>query len=455
MKPFKHQLVSLKHAETTPAVFDCSDPGTGKSAVAIWDFSAKRTRRQAKRALIIAPKSLLRAVWYNDFKKFAPHLKVAVTTTGKHDETFQQDADVYVINHDAVKWLVDKGKKYVDKLDYLVVDESTAFKHHTSMRSKALAKLAKKFKYRRFLTGTPNSNSITDVWHQVFLLDDGKRLGRSFFAFRNAVCTPIQRGYNAAHVQWVDKDGAEEAVFALLQDIVIRHRFEECVDIPENHMYSVTYTMPAAQRRVYEEMRKQSVVDLSEAKTITAINAAAQTGKMLQIASGAVYTGKEEEYHVVDDSRYELILDLVEERQHSVVMFLWKHQRDVLLKKAEERGLTFAVIDGSVPDFERSAIVNRYQNGEYRVLFAHPKSAGHGLTLTRGTATIWASPTYDLEIFKQGSRRLYRIGQTQKTETIVVLAENSIDEWAYAALQRKNSRMETLLDYFQLTKENV
>lgn len=447
MEPFAHQRLSLKHAETTPVVFDCSDPGTGKTAVTIWDFNAKHTRRQAQKALVIAPKSLLRSVWATDFKKFAPHLRVVVSTAGEHERMFAQDADVYVTNHDAVRWLAQRPASFFKGFDYLAVDESTAFKHHTSMRSKAIAKIVKYFKYRRLMTGTPNSNSILDVWHQVFLLDGGQRLGPSFYAFRNSVCVPIQRGRNVHAVEWVDKEGAEEAVFSLLQDIVIRHRFEDCVDIPPNHQYDIKYTMTPTQRKKYEEMKEWAVLELQD-KTITAINAASVTTKLLQIASGAVYSDNDN-YHIVDTSRYELILDLVEERKHSLVLFLWKHQRDQLLKAAEARGITFALIDGTVPEYEREIIVKNYQAGKYRTIFAHPKSAGHGLTLTRGTTTIWASPTYDLEIFKQGSKRQHRLGQTEKTETIVVLAENSIDEHAYAVMQGKAKRMDHLLGLFE------
>jgi len=464
VKPFKHQSKSLKHAEKTPVVFDCSDPGTGKTAVAAWAAERRIKAKQSRKILVLAPKSLLRSVWFNDFKKFCPSLKVAVSTAGKHETVFAEKADVYITNIDAVKWLAKKPKKFFAEFDELIVDESSAYKHGTSQRSKAAAKIAKHFKFRRLMTGTPNSNSITDIWHQMYILDGGKRLGSSFFAFRNAVCTPFQKGRNEKAIEWVDKDGAEELVFGMLSDVVIRHKFEECVDIPENHKYSIPYQLPAAQRKAYDQMREQAIVEIygspdaliiakmkgvkpKPLSHVTAINAAAVTTKLLQIASGAVYESTDK-YHVVDFSRYEMILDLIEQRKHSLTFFLWKHQRDLLVAEAERRGITFAVIDGSVKEAERDAIVKAYQACAYRTIFAHPKSAAHGLTLTRGTATIWASPTYDLEIFAQGSKRQHRIGQTQKTETIVVTAEDTVDEKAYEVLLAKGERMGNLLDLF-------
>lgn len=468
-KPFAHQLKSLKHAEHEARVFDCSDPGTGKTAVRIWATAARIKKRQVKKVLVLAPKSLLRAVWKEDIKKFAPHLRAVVSTAGEHEAAFKVPAEIYITNTDAVKWLAKQSKVFFRDFDELIIDESAAYKHHTSQRSKAVAKIAQHFKYRSCLTGTPNSNSITDVWHQVKVLDDGKRLGHSFYAFRLAVCEPTQVGRSQHAVQWHDKEGAEEIVFGLINDIVVRHKFEDCVDIPANHVYTVPYELTAKQKAAYLEMETHQMMAvygddyraaLAKAKLsgkplkpldhITAVHAAAMRTKLLQIASGAIYES-EDKYHVIDDSRYEMVLDLVEQRKHSVVFFLWKHQRDLMMAEAEKRGIKFSLIDGSVKDTERAQIVKAYQGGAFQTLFLHPQSAAHGLTLTRGTASIWASPTYNAEWFVQGNKRIYRLSQTKKTETITVLAEGTCEERVYnEILMSKTSRMANLLDLFSI-----
>lgn len=332
-----------------------------------------------------------------------------------------------------------------------LVHNCTAFKHHTSQRSKAAAKIAKHFTYIRLASGTPTSNGICDLWHQMMLLDKGTRLGSSFFGFRSAACNPQQVGPSTQHVKWIDKPNIENIVGALIKDVVIRHRFEDCVDIPPNHKYSVSYTLDKKHMRSYLEMQEEQLL-LLKGKTITAVNAAAAYTKLLQIASGAVYSG-EVDYVVVDTKRYELVLDLVEARAHSVVFFNWKHQRDQLVAAAEKRGISFAIFDGSTNDKERAQIVKDFQAGELQVIFAHPQSAGHGLTLTRGTATIWSSPTYNLEHFAQGWKRVHRIGQTEKTETIVVVAEGTIDETVWNVLQGKETGMGAFLNELkELTK---
>ena len=417
---------------------------TGKTFVRIKAFE-KRRKAGSGALLVLAPRSLLGSVWAADFKKYAPDLKVSVANAANREKAFAVEADVYVTNVDAAKWLAAKNKAFFKRFSEVVIDEATCFKHHTSQRSKAAAKIMTHFARKAFMTGTPTSNTVTDIWHLAMMLDGGKRLGNSFYRFRDTVATPHQQGRNAQAIKWVDKEGAEEAVFGLLEDIVVRHKFEDCVDIPPNHKYSVGYELSPKQLKAYEELEGTQMLFL--AKKISAINAAAVTTKLQQVASGAVYHS-EGDYEVVDTGRYEMILDLVEQRKHSLVIFLWKHQRDCLIAEAEKRGVTFAVLDGGSSDRERTEIVQGYQAGVYQVIFGHPKTIAHGYTLTKGTATIWASPTYDLEWFAQGSKRQHRIGQTQKTETIVVVAEGTIDEKVYDNMLGKDARMTNLLDLF-------
>lgn len=445
MPLFAHQQASIDFGKDLPCVFDTSDPGTGKTRVYI-----EMLQLHPGKTLVVCPKSLMRPAWDNDIKKFAPHLITSVAYANNREQAFQAHADVYITNHDAAVWLAKQHPTFFREFTKLIIDESGAFKHSTSQRSKAMLKIAKHFKWRYALNGTPNPNTITDVWHQVKILDDGKHLGPVFFAFRNSVCTPKQVGPQPNMVKWEDKPGAHEAVSILIKDMTIRHKFEECLSIPENFQYTMSYRMPPKQQKAYQQMEVAEVAALPSG-VVSAINAAAVVTKLLQIASGAVYETPEK-YHVIDRERYEMILDLIEEREHSITFFLWKHQRDLLTEEARKRGVSYAVIDGTVSERERTEIVRRYQQGMYKVLFAHPQSAAHGLTLTKGTSTIWASPTYNLEHFQQGNRRIYRAGQTQRTETIVILADETCEQKVYDALMNKNVRMDTLLDLMKELK---
>lgn len=454
---FKHQVESLEFMSSRPRVLDASDPGTGKTRVQIELFASRRAEGGG-RALIIAPKTLLRSAWQDDFAKFAPDISTIVCTSSNRERAFAQFADVYITNTDMANWLVKRPASFFKEFDTLIIDELPSFKHRTSQRSKAVNKIKRHFNYRYGLTGTPSTNSITDIWHQIFILDDGRRLGTSFYQFRNSVCQPRQVGPSPNMLQWEDKPGAEIAVGSLLSDMVVRHKFEECIDIPANHTYSVPYHMSPKQAKAYRQMEKDAITLLESGRIVSAVNAAGVATKLLQIASGATYsetgTGNTElqakaadaiGYVPIDTGRYELVADLVEQRDHSVVFFNWVHQRDLLVKEFQKRGITHAVIDGKTNDTNRKNAVDNFQAGRYQALLAHPKSAAHGLTLTRGTTTIWPSPTYNLEFFIQGNKRIYRSGQTQKTETILVLAPGTLENKVFQRLQDKDLRQSSLL----------
>lgn len=442
-------------------VLDASDPGTGKTRVQV-ELISSRYKKNKKKALVIAPKSLLTSTWKNEFATYAPQIRTSVATAANRPKAFQEDADVYITNIDATVWLAKQSAKFFANFDTLIIDESSAFKHRTSMRSKALNKIKKYFHYRYALTGTPNSNSITDIWHQIFILDDGKRLGKSFFRFRNSVCEPKQVGPHPNAIQWTDKPGIELVVASLLADMTVRHVFEECISIPEDHCYSVPYTLSGRQRIIYKQMEDDTLLQLNNGAIVSAINAAGVRNKLLQIASGASYSNfdpNNTNYSLIDTGRYELVADLVDQRAHSIVFYIWIHQRDLLVEEFKRRGISYVALSGNANDKDRAAAVKNFQNGLYRVFLAHPINAAHGLTLTKANTTIWPSPTYNLEHWVQGNRRIRRPGQLQKTETITVIAEDTIEDYVLSRLNVKDEHMASTLDilgdYFRAWTESI
>jgi len=458
---WNHQKKTVALDRRQARVYDASDPGTGKTRAHLHAFDQRR-KKGGKCLLVLAPKSLLQSAWGNDLDEYFPHLTYTKAYAENRVEAFAEDVDVYITNIDAVKWLVKQPKKFFARFDSLIIDEITAYKHRTSARSKAIAKIKNFFDYRVGMSGTPNPNSVTELWHQAYILDDGKRLGRSFFQFRNATCDAVQIGPKAEHRKWNDKPGAELAVGKLVSDITIRHQFDECMDIPENHSYPQDYTLPKKVQQVYREMEDHAIIEL-ENNRVTAVHAAVLRNKLLQIASGAVYSTdmsdpgdwkayKAAQWTEIDNGRNELILDLIEQRQHSVTFFLWRHQREMLATEADKRGVTYEIIDGTTPVRRREAIVAAYQAGFYQTLFLHPRTGAHGLTLTKGTSSIWASPIYEADLLKQGLHRVYRGGQTKRTENIMVRAKNTVEGLVYSMLTDKSVRMNNLLDLLKETR---
>jgi SNF2 family DNA or RNA helicase len=427
-------------------ILDFSDPGTGKTRAHLEVF-AERRREGYGKALILAPKTLLDVAWGSDIKKFTPDMIYICAYAENREKAFSRPVDIYITNIDAATWLVQKPAKWFKQTfgenATLIIDELTAYKHRTSARSKAVKKITKYFRFRSGLTGTPNPNSVQELWHQALLIDEGKRLGTSFYAFRNECCAPHQVGPRPEHIQWVDKPGIEDVVGYMLKDITVRHQFDEVMDVPENYARHISFDLHPRVLQAYRELEAFAYIEL-QGDSITAINAAALQSKLLQLASGAAYS--EAGYAVLDKTRYELVLDLVEERTHSIVFFNWKHQKEQLVELANKRGITYEVIDGDTPHKRRTQIVEAYQAGHYQTLFLHPATGAHGLTLTRGRTTIWSSPIFQADWLKQGIHRICRGGQTEKTETIFVEANDTLEHRVYERLNDKTTRMVSLLD---------
>lgn len=440
---FKHQQDDIKFILDRPYTFNTSDPGTGKTRTIIEVIRQDPKRRPA---LVIAPKTILAASWGADIQKFAPELDYTIATPKNRIDALTNNTDIVLTNHDAVLSIAKKDPKALNHFKYIVIDESTAFKNHESQRSKALQSLIKNTPYRTAMSGTPMPNSVLDIWHQLYLLDQGTRLGNRFYSFRNACCTPNQKRINGMSFnEWTEKPGIRTVIANQIQDITIRRTLDDCTDIPQQSISYYDYEPNTTIRQYYKGMADEAFVELNNERIIIGIHAAAQTIKMLQILSGAVYDN--EFYSLLDTERYDLVLDIAEQRQHSLISFMWNHQKHYLEDQAKKRKLPFATIDGETPFAQRLNIVENFQNGHYRILFAHPKSAGHGLTLTKAKTTIWTSPTYNLEQYLQFNGRTHRTGQTEKTEVICIRAINSIEEHVYNILNNKQTTQDEFLHF--------
>ena len=432
---FEHQKTTSKFITDNERVLITSDPGTGKTRSVIDAYK----QRKSGKLLVLAPLSILGASWGDDIEKFAPDLTYSIAYSKNRLKAFSEDVDIVITNHDAVKWIV-KNSHVLDGFDTVCIDEFTAFKNKDSARSKAALKIAKHFTYRIAMSGTPNSNTILDIWHPTLIIDEGQRLCHRFYSFRAAVCTSKFNGFAN---EWVDRSDAQDIVGAALSDINIRYKLEECIDMPEQTIRQMYVQLPKNIRDQYELFATDSVLYTGQT-TINAIHAGAKVKKLLQLCTGAVYdqNGDAQGIHT---ERYDLVMQLVQERAHSLVAFNWKHERDHMTAIADKLGISYGIIDGSTASHKRKDIVDRMQAGQLQVVFCHPQSAGHGLTMTKATTIIWSSPTYNAEHYQQFNRRIYRAGQTQKTEIIQIAAKDTWETQVYEKLDSKLSRMEELL----------
>lgn len=433
---YAHQQRAADFILANNRVLDFSDCGTGKTLTQL-HVIAEEFKQDRGKTLILAPKSILMPAWGSDIEKFTPHLRYVVATAQNREKAFKTDADIYITNHDAATWLAARPK-LLQGFYRLVIDESTAFKNPSSQRSKAMNKIVRYFTARTALTGTPTPNTVTDVWQQARLVDDGERLGTRFYPFRGKVQSPANFG-------WVDKPNAEATVTKALEDITIRNSADECLDLPENRIIEIPIEMNKKHAAAYEQLLKTARL-MFEGQEVRSLNAATLAGKLLQAAAGVVYDDDREPM-VLDTSRAELVTELVAQERQAVVAFNWEHQRAQLTKLAKKAGFEFGIIAGDVSQARRDDLVRDFQAGNLKALYMHPASASHGLTLTRGTATIWTSPVNNLEYFAQFNKRVHRNGVKHKTRTILIYATGTKEIDAYRSLMRKGTKMK---DFLQL-----
>lgn len=434
--PYDHQVFTSNQILKNPRSVITSAPGTGKTRSVIDAYA----QRAGGRMLVLAPLSILESSWSQDLDEFQPNITYAVAYAKNREKAFLSDADVVLTNHDAVTTII-KNKAWLNGFDTLCIDEFTAYKNHSAKRSKAAAKVAKFFDNRIIMSGTPNSNGICDMWHPLYICDDGERLGPRFYSFRASVCTSRFNGFGNV---WEDKPDAEATVALAIKDINVQFALEQCIDMPPQTVSTKYVTLPPKVMRAYQLFEKSSVLH-SDAGTVNAVHAGSRVKKLLQMCTGAVYD-ENGNVHGIHSERYDLVMELVAQRAHSLVAFNWKHERDHLIDLAEKQGVRYAVIDGDTPPTRRKDVVDRMQAGHLQVVFCHPQSAGHGLTMTRATTVIWASPTYNAEHYQQFNRRIYRAGQTKRTEVIQIAARGTWEEDVYVKLSGKVTRMSELLN---------
>ena len=437
--PYAHQQTTTDFIVNTKCCLITSDPGTGKTR-AVLDAHAIL----GGKALVLAPLSILEAAWGEDISKFQPNINYGVAYAKNRKQVFEDDKNEMVItNFEAVNFLC-KNTQYLKDFDTIIIDEFTAFKNRSAKRSKNLNKIISHFTNRIAMSGTPNSNTILDIWHPAYLVDDGERLGARFFQFRNQVCTPKFNGFAN---EWIDKPDAEDAVAIRLRDITIRYALSECMDLPDNITRTINTNLSKQIQQKYNLLAKDSVL-YTKTGTVNAVHAGARVKKLLQLVTGAVYD-EDKLVQFVHQERYDIVMTLVDQRAHSLVAFNWRHERDALVELAEKQGVSYEIIDGTVKAEKRKDIVARYQAGQIKMLLCHPQSASHGLTLTKANTVIWCSPTYNAEHFQQFNQRIHRAGQTQKTETILIQARNTWEPEVYNKLNTKLGRMENLLHILQ------
>ena len=398
---------------------------------------------QIRKVLIIAPLRVARDTWPAEIAKW-DHLDIlvasmAVGTTTERRDALRRKADLYIINRENVQWLIEESTLPFD-YDMVIIDELSSFKNHRSKRFRALMSRRPMVKRIVGLTGTPASNGLIDLWAQFKLLDMGVRLGRFIGSYRDAYFKADKRSAQVIF-SYKPAEGSEERIYRAIADITISMKAQDHIHMPDLIMAEYKVTLSEAERTAYEALRKDLVLETPE-REVTAANAASLSGKLLQLANGAVYSDDGETVGL-HERKLDALEDIIEAANgHSVLVAYWfKHDLARITSRLEKLKITFSCLDSSES-------IRTWNEGKLPVGLIHPASAGHGLNLqSGGNCLIWFGLTWSLELYQQTVARLWRQGQ--QSETVVVqhiITSGTIDERVMKVLSGKALTQDALIE---------
>ncbi|OCN04066.1 DEAD/DEAH box helicase [Erysipelotrichaceae bacterium MTC7] len=437
-KPHEYQSYATEFILSHPISAVFLEMGLGKSVItlsAIFDLCLDSFL--VCKVLVIAPLRVARDTWPAEINKW-DHLKglsysVAVGTEKERIDALKKQSTLYIINRENVDWLVHKsGIPF--HFDMVVIDELSSFKSYGAKRFKSLLKVRPSVKRIVGLTGTPSSNGLMDLWAEFRILDLGQRLGRYISHYRNTYFKPDKR--NAQIIfSYKPLPGAEEEIYKQISDITISMKSTDYLKMPEYVSNEVFVTLSDKEWKVYSDFKEDMVANLGD-EDIDAVNAAVLSGKLLQMANGAVYDS-ENKAHVIHDKKLDALEDLIEGANGKPVLVAYWYKHD--LERIKDRF--------PVRQIQSSKDIEDWNNSKIPIAVIHPASAGHGLNLQSGGSTlIWFGLTWSLELYQQTNARLYRQGQRDTVIVHHIITKNTIDEDVLLALTKKEKIQDALID---------
>ena len=436
--PHEYQIYATNFILEHPVAAVLLEMGLGKSVITLTAiYELMLNRFEVEKVLVIAPLRVARDTWPAEIEKWE-HLKgltysVAIGTEAERLAALKRPAHLYLINRENVDWLITKSGIPFD-YDMVVIDELSSFKSYAAKRFKSLLKVRPRVKRMVGLTGTPSSNGLMDLWAEFRVLDMGQRLGRYITYYRNNFFVPDKRNQQMIF-SYKPKPGAEEAIYKLISDITISMKSADFLKMPECVINEVPVVLSEKEWSVYHDLREDMVVALKD-EEIDAVNAAALSGKLLQMANGAVYN-EDKEVIRIHDRKLDALEDLIEGANGKPVLVAYWYNHD--LQRIKQRF--------SVRGIKTSLDIKDWNNGEIPVAVIHPASAGHGLNIQFGGSTIiWFGLTWSLELYQQTNARLWRQGQNDTVVIHHIIAKDTIDEDVMVALRKKEKIQSALID---------
>lgn len=453
-KPHKYQEYCIERLILDPYLALMLDMGLGKTVITLSAIEELKYNRWAvQRPLIVAPKKVAEATWQTEAARWdhLQHLRFSLIAgpLNRRIRALAAPADVYIISRNNIAWLVDYYKAGWP-FDMVVLDESSSFKNHRSKRFQALRRVRPHIRRLVELTGTPAPNGLADLWAQVYLLDQGARLGRTLTAYRAAYFTEDWARPGQMYRTYTPQSGAQQSVQAAISDICISMQAADYLSLPDLILHNIPVALDAAAQKAYDKLEATYLLQVNQTE-ITAGSAAVLNGKLLQLCSGAAYDA-EGQIAQIHGCKLAALAETVERLNgaHAIIFYWFKHEPDRIMDALRDMGLR-------VRTYRGPAEAEAWNAGEIDLLLAHPASCGYGLNLqTGGNHIIWYTlPNWNLELYQQANKRLHRQGQERPVYVHRLLVQGGLDEDMATGLESKGDVQDALMQALKARIEKV
>lgn len=445
--PKKYQLKALRFMLSRGAAGLFLDPGLGKTSISLAAISFLLSEKVVEAAIVVAPVRVCYSVWRQEGERWADfrHLSFSLLHGPKKAQALREKADVYLITPDGLDLLLANKRWLAGKKLALFVDESTKFKSPKSERFRKLKRLLRYFFRRYILTGTPAPNGLLNLFGQIYILDQGIALGRYISHYQETHFDEVGFG-------WEVKDGSEKKIHRLLKPLTLSMSAEDYGELPELIINDIGVDLPESARKVYKEMERELITILNGGESITASSAAAASMKCRQIANGSLYRQKSSEdlrrsdsWVDLHDAKLEATEDLVEELSGQPALILYEFEHD-LARLRRAFGKDLPAIGGGMSAKKSDDLARLWNAGKLPLMAGQPAAMGHGLNLQQGGHhVIWHSLIWDLELYDQAIRRVYRQGVSKSVTVHRIFARKTIDLAILSALEGKARTQQALL----------
>ena len=440
-----YQNRGVQHIIDNPFCALFLDMGLGKTVTTLTAIKELMDACIITNALVVAPKKVTQVTWTDEIKNWAHLQDLTISVIDgdvKHRRAaMAKKADIYAVSRDNIVWLVTEYGGIKLPFDMVVIDELSSFKNHASKRFRAMKRVRKFIPRVVGLTGTPSPNGLIDLFAQMYLIDEGERLGKTITGYRDRFFRPDKRNGDIVYTYALKQpaDETEKQISDLISDITISMTAEDYLKMPDKIMLFDTVELPNKVYDNYLDFEREQVLELINSdEMITAASAAALSNKLQQYANGAIYDAYRNVKHIHDE-KLEKLQEIVEAANGAPVLVAYSfiHDLDRIMNALKEY---------KPVKLEKPEHIAQWNDGKIQVLVTHPASAGHGLNLQKGgNILVWFGNTWSLELYMQFNARLYRQGQTKPVYIHHIVSKGTVDEKIIKALSGKKETQDGLM----------